>query len=92
MCFILKIMVRCNVNAVYLQAASFGGVQDEELFQQVLAVRGHVERNPVFTTQHALSQFLEKDMESQQQTLKIYLQTCTQSFTLASLDSRHLDS
>lgn len=42
----------------YLQAASFGGIQDEELFEQVLAVGGHVERNPVFTAQHALSQFL----------------------------------
>lgn len=62
----------CQCSAVYLEAASFGGVQDEELFEQVLTVRGHVERNPVFTTQHTLSQFLETDngMESQQQTQK----------------------
>lgn len=68
----------CGCSAVYLEAASFGGVQDEELFEQVLTVRGHVERNPVFTTQHTLSQFLvmNKDMESQQQTRKIHLQTC----------------
>lgn len=51
----------CQCSAAYLEAASFGGVQDEELFEQVLTVRGHVERNPVFTTQHALSQFLVKD-------------------------------
>lgn len=56
----------CACSAMYLEAASFGGVQDEELFQQVLTVRGHVERNPVFTTQYTLSQFLEMDkgMES----------------------------
>lgn len=57
---------------MYLEAASFGGVQDEELFEQILTVRGHVERNPVFTTQHTLSQFLvvDKGMESQQQLQK----------------------
>lgn len=44
---------------VYLEAASFGRVQNEELFQQVLTVGGHVEWNPVFTTQHTFSQFLE---------------------------------
>lgn len=51
----------CQRSAAYLEAASFGGVQDEELFQQVLTVRGHVERNPVFTAQYALSQFLDMD-------------------------------
>lgn len=35
---------------VYLKAASFGGIQNKELFEQVLAVRRHIERNPVFTT------------------------------------------
>lgn len=51
---------------MYLEAASFGGVQDEELLQQVLTVGGHVEGNPVFTTQHTLPQFLEmrEGMES----------------------------
>ena len=48
-------------SAVYLETASFGRVQDQELFEQVLAVGGHVERDPVFTTQHALSQFLRTD-------------------------------
>lgn len=71
---------------VYLEAASFRGIQDKELFEQVLAVCRHVERNPVFTTQHTLSQFLvmDKDMESQQQALKIHLQT----FTLYCLTSK----
>lgn len=49
----------------YLEAASFGGVQYEELFEQVLAVGGHVERNPVFAAQHALSQLLVKDEDTQ---------------------------
>lgn len=48
-----------RVCAAYLQAASFGRVQNEELFEQVLTVGGHVEGNPVLATQHALSQFLE---------------------------------
>lgn len=48
-------------SAAYLKAASFGRVQDQKLFKQVLAVGGHVERNPVFTAQHALSQFLKMD-------------------------------
>ena len=60
--------------AAYLEAASFGGVQNEELFEQVLTVGGHVERNPVFSTQHALSQFLEMD-ERHEETLKIQRQT-----------------
>ena len=51
----------CINACVYLEAASFGGVQDEELLEQVLTVGGHVKGNPVFTSQHALSQFLEKD-------------------------------
>lgn len=57
---------------MYLEAASFRGIQDKELFEQVLAVRGHVERNPVFATQHALSQLLavDKNMVGQQQVLK----------------------
>lgn len=64
----MQCVYQCS--AAYLEAASFGGVQNEELFEQVFAVGGHVERNPVFTTQHALSQFLEMDMgmKSQQQT------------------------
>lgn len=54
--------VRLCINAfVYLEAASFGGVQDEELLKQVLTVGRHVEGNPVFTTQHTLSQFLEME-------------------------------
>lgn len=61
-------------SAAYLEAASFGGVQNEELFEQVLTVGGHVERNPVFTTQHALSQFLEMD-KRHEKTFKIQLQT-----------------
>ena len=66
----------CSYSEAYLEAASFGGVQDEELFKQILTVRRHVERNPVFTTQHTLSQFLvvDKDMESQQQILKTFTQ------------------
>lgn len=42
----------------YLKAAPLGGVQDQELFKQVLAVCGHVEGNPVLAAQHALSQLL----------------------------------
>lgn len=51
----------------YLKAAPFGGVQDQELFEQVLAVCGHVEGNPVLPAQHALSQLLVvgKDQASQ---------------------------
>lgn len=49
----------CVLMCVYLEAASFGGVQDEELLEQVLTVSGHVEGNPIFATQHALPQFLE---------------------------------
>ena len=49
------------VGVAYLEAASFRGVQNEKLFEQVLTVGGHVEGNPVFTTQHSLPQFLEMD-------------------------------
>lgn len=51
----------CQWCAAYLEAASFGGVQDEELLEQVLTVGGHVKGNPVFTTQHTLPQFLKQN-------------------------------
>lgn len=54
----------------YLEAASFGGVEDEELLEQVLAVGGHVERNPVLAAQHALSQLLAKDEDTTQSELR----------------------
>ena len=59
-------------SCVYLEAASFGGVQDEELLEQVLTVGGHVEGNPVFATQHTLSQFLEKDKGHGKSTADIF--------------------
>lgn len=52
------VLVDLLTQPVYLKAASLGGVQDQELFEQVLAVCGHVERNPVLPTQYALSQLL----------------------------------
>lgn len=61
---------------MYLEAASFGGVQNEELLEQVLTVGRHVERDPVFTTQHTFSQFLEMDKKgtgSQQQSPNTHL-------------------
>lgn len=59
----------------YLKAAPFGGVQDQELFEQVLAVCGHVEGNPVLPAQHALSQLLVvgKDQASQWEAWQIPL-------------------
>lgn len=55
---------------MYLEAASFGGVQYKELFEQVLTVGGHVERNPVFAAQHALSQLLVKDEDMQSELME----------------------
>lgn len=63
----------------YLKAASFGGVQDEELFKQVLAVGGHVEGNPVFATQHALSQLLVKDENGQSELMDANINITFQS-------------
>jgi len=70
----------CQCSAAYLKAASFGRVQDQELFKQVLTVSGHVEGNPVFTTQHTFSQFLQMEeyIESKQ-LMHVYVQKTTVS-------------
>lgn len=57
---------------VYLKTAPFGGVQDQELLEQVLAVCRHVERNPVLPTQHALSKLLVWGKDKASALLNIY--------------------
>lgn len=48
----------------HLQGAPLGGVEDEELLEEVLAIRGHVKWDPVLPPQHPLPQLLQEPKTS----------------------------
>ena len=50
----------------HLQGTPLGGVEDEELLQQVLTISRHVEGDPVFAPQHPLPQLLGKECGTHQ--------------------------
>lgn len=77
-CCVVYVSIQCT----YLEAASFGGVQDEELLEQVLTVSGHVEGNSIFSTKNALSQFLEMNERGKSQILQRILSPAAEGLVM----------